>query len=224
MNSHGFLHDCTICLRKLASMSQEISQTQLFSVIRTVNQSLKVSLLNEDFRSANYSTSSIEDILVQKICDELNGEWTSDMAFHKLRSAISKATGKDAGTINLESDLQTLFPSSQRKDLIKKVGEELGFPVDVLKPNGFIYGFFIVLFFACIPVGIGMDWFLAGIVMLCSAVIIYILGKTGNQFRMKTVGHLADHLAWKNYLRQKRNASPVDEAFVRNEVKKALSA
>lgn len=205
-------------------MSQELSQTQLHNVIQKLNTNLKVSLLNEDFKSTSYSTSSIEDILVQKICDELNGEWTSDMAFHKLRNAISKAVGKSIDSIQQESELIVLFPSSQRKELMKKVGEELGFPLDVLKPNGYIYGFFIFLLFACIPVAIGMDWFIAGIVMICCAVIIYILGKTGNQFRLKTVGHLADHLAWKNYLRQKRNASPVDEAFVRSEVKKVLYA
>lgn len=203
-------------------MSQELTQTQLHDIIQKLNTSLKVSLLKEDFKSASYSTSSIEDILVQKICDEKNGEWTSDMAFHKLRNAISVATGKSADSIHQESELTVLFPTEQRKALMKKVGEELGFPVDVLKPNGYVYGFFVFLLFACIPVAIGMDWFLAGIVMICCTVIIYILGKTGNQFRLKTVGHLADHLAWKNYLRQKRNASPVDEALIRSEVKKVL--
>lgn len=203
-------------------MSQEISQSQLHGVLDKLNQSLNVSLLHEDFKSNSYSQSSIEDILVQKISDELNGEWTSDMAFHKLKSAISSATGTTAEYITQDSDLNQLFPSSQRKELVKKTGEQLGFEMDVLKPNGYVYGFFIFLFFACIPVGIGMDWFLAGIVMICCAIIIFILGKTGNQFRMKTVGHLADHLAWKNYLRQKRNASPVDQNMIRNEVKKLL--
>jgi hypothetical protein len=201
-------------------MSQELSHEQLQGIIGKLNTNLKVSLLEEDFKARSYSLSSLEDLLAQKITDELNGEWTSDMAFHKIRKAISKIT--QAKDITLDSDLNALFPSSSRKQQVKLLGEELGFPIDILKPNGFIYGFFIFIFFACIPVGIGMDWFLAGIVMLCCALVIYILGKTGNQFKVKTVGHLADHLAWKNYLRQKRNASPVDEAFVRSEVKKAL--
>lgn len=199
-------------------MSETLTQLQLKEIIANLNREFGVHLLSEDFRSTNYSLSSLRDILVQKISDELNGEWTTDMAFHKIKTAISHIVGKDEAYITQETELDQLFPSSNRRKQVNDLSEKLGFKLDILKPNGIIYGFFIFLFFACIPIGIGMDWFLSGIGMIVCAIIIFILGKTGNTFRMKTVGHLADHLAWKNYLKQKRKVDPVDVEAIRKKV------
>ncbi len=205
-------------------MSANFTHDQIKSVLDKLNFEYSIHLNVEDFRSDSYSASSMTDILTQKIADELNGEWTTDMAFHKLRSAIVGVLKINEAQITQESDLNALFPTNTRKSKIKEVGEKLGFPIDVLKPNSVLYGLFIFLFFACIPFGIGMDWFFSGIAMIIFAIIIYILGKTGNSFKMKTVGHLADHLAWKNYLQQKRKSNPVDVDAIRKKVSEELGA
>ncbi len=203
-------------------MSANFTHDQIKSVLDKLNFEYSVHLNVEDFRSASYSASSMTDILTQKIADELNGEWTADMAYHKLRAAIVSVLNVREEQVTQESELNELLPSNTRKSNIKAIGEKLGFPLDVLKPNSILYGLFIFLFFACIPFGIGMDWFLSGICMVVFAVIIYILGKTGNSFKMKTVGHLADHLAWKNYLQQKRKTNPVDVDAIRKKVSEEL--
>ncbi len=208
---------------KQISMSESLSHSQLKEKISLLNQSFGVNIDAEDFKAENYSSSSVVDLLVQKITEELSGEWTSDMAFHKLRSAISEITTTLPTSITLESELNTLLPKSGRKQKMKQLEEKLGFKIDILKPNAALYGIFILLFFACIPVGIGMDWFLSGICMIVFGVIIYVLGKTGNNFRMKTVGQLADFLAWKNYLVQKQGLQQINTAEVQSKVDALIS-
>jgi len=201
-------------------MANTLSHEQLAGVITKVNSSLNVNLDVEDFKAANYSESSLQDILVSKVADELRGEWTTDMAFHKLRTAISKIRGTSPASITQDTELAQIFPKPGRKAQMKKLDEAMGFPLDILKPNSAVYGILIFLFFACIPFGIGMDWFFSGIAMLVIALLLFILGKTGSDFKMKTVGHLADHLAWKNYLKQKKGAS----AFSDDEIKRKVDA
>jgi len=204
-------------------MSDSISQDQLQQVIANVNRELKVNINPEDFKSTSYSASSLKDILIQKTADELNGEWTTDMAFHKLKAAISQVAGVAPSTITDETELDKLFPSNTRKAQVAKLNDAMGFKMDILKPNGMLYGILLVLFFSGIPVSLGLSWFIGGITMLVSGLLIYILGKTGNTFKVKTVGHLADHLAWKNYLKQKRDHVPVSEEEIRTKVERLLN-
>jgi hypothetical protein len=203
-------------------MSDSLSQSQMKEVLLKVKQTLQVELDPEDFKSNSYSRSSLYDMLVQKISDTQTGEWTTDMAFHKIRQAISSIMNIDPQSIQQETSMDETFPAATRKANIKALEEKLGFPLDILKPNSAIYGVFIFLFFACIPFGIGMDWFLSGICMIVFGIIIYVLGKTGNSFRMKTVGHLADHVAWKNYLKQKQSSAIPDVKELEKKVKAIL--
>lgn len=199
-------------------MSENLTHAQLTGIITKINSSFGVQLNAEDFRSDAYSISSLQDMLVQKISDELNDEWTTDKAFHKLRVAISSLLSIDPNSLTLETELSALFPKDNRKKQMTALGDKLGFVLEVLKPNSVIYGIFIFLFFACIPFGIGMDWFLSGICLVIFGVIIFILGKAGNTFKMKTVGDLADHIAWKNYLKQKGHTQLAVEKDIKAKV------
>lgn len=197
-------------------MKETIQQEEIGSLINKLNSELNVHLSAEDFKSAGYSKSSLTDILAQKIQDEKNGDWTADVAFHKLRAAIVKVRGVNAQEVQLETDLKVLFPSAGRKKTLDAVGKELGFELKILKPNTGLYGFFIFAFFAGIPL-FSIGWFPALITMAVSAITIVILTKTASQFRMKTVGLLADHLAWKNYLKENnKNTVPDKSEIVRS--------
>ncbi|MFM9984696.1 MAG: hypothetical protein ACKVOK_05645 [Flavobacteriales bacterium] len=194
-------------------MSQTIQQNEIGTLINRVNTEFNVHLNLEDFKSAGYSRSSLTDILAQKIQDEKNGDWTSDVAFHKLRNAVVKVKGIKPTDVTLETDLNQLFPSSGRKKDIEAIGKELGFELQILKPNAGLYGFFIFAFFAGIPL-FSIGWFPAAITMVVSAIVIFILTKSANQFKMKTIGLLADHLAWKNYLKANHESPGVDKSEI----------
>lgn len=204
-------------------MADTFTKEQVDALIAQINQQLKVHVNPDDFKSASYSASSLKDLVVQKIVDELNGEWTSDMVFHKLKNAIAKVKNVVPSTLTNETLLEEIFPKENRKELVAKVNAEMGIDLDILKPNGVLYGILLVIFFACIPFSIAFDWFIGGITMAVSAILIYILSKTGNSFRIKTLGHLADELAWKNYLKQKKGFEPVTENDIRKKVDAILS-
>lgn len=187
-------------------MSQNIDKAAIPAILEKVNRQFNSHLTAEDFKSAGYSVSSLSDIISQKIQDEVSGDWTADVAFHKVREAISSVKGVDASSITMDSDLEKMLPAATRKSDIQKMNEHLGIEMKILKPNGFLYGFFILTFFIGLPM-ISIGWFPALITMVVSGIFIFILGKTANQLKMKTVGHLADHLAWRNY---KKNANALD--------------
>lgn len=202
-------------------MSENIQQSEIGSLISKVNDEFNVHLRLEDFKSAGYSRSSLRDILTQKIQDEKNGDWTADVAFHKLRDAVIKVKGVRADQVTLDSELDQLFPASGRKKDLDAIGKELGFELKILKPNSGLYGFFIFAFFAGIPL-FSIGWFPAAITMIVSAIMIFVLSKTANQFKMKTIGLLADHLAWKNYLKDNHENPGADKSEIMRKVETLL--
>jgi hypothetical protein len=199
-------------------MSENISRIQVIEAISKLNTHFGIHLPAEEFKSTEYSRSSIQDILIQKVIDEVTGEWTADIAFRKIRAAVAKVNDVSVESISLDTPLEELFPASGRKDKIQAVSEVLGLPLEVLKPNSKVYGTLIFLFFACIPFAIGMDWFVSGIAMFVILILIYILGKTGNHFKMKTIGQMADVIAWKNYLQQQKGTSSFSEDDIKKKV------
>lgn len=203
-------------------MSDSISKIQVAEAIAKLNSHFNIQLPMEEFRSQEYSRSSIRDILIQKVMDEVSGEWTADIAFRKIRSSAARVMNQQPESITADTLLDELIPSNGRKEKIKAISDDIGVPLDVLKPNSKIYGFLIFLFFACIPIAIGMDWFLSGIAMVVILILIYILSKTGNHFKMKTVGQMADVIAWKNYLQQQKGFTQVNENDIRKKVEEVI--
>jgi hypothetical protein len=94
--------------------------------------------------------------------------------------------------------------------------------LDVLKPNSIIYGLLTFLFFAFIPLGIGMDWFFSGIGMAVCAGGIFLLNKTARNFKMDTLGQMAESLAWKLYLQQQKKGTENSKHVVTDRVNRIL--
>jgi len=192
------------------AMSQEYSKLQIESIIAELNKKFNIALNVDDLKNSSYSGSSLRDILVQRIGDELSGEWTTEKAFGILRDALVKL-GLGSKEVHMNTNLDQLIPSRRRRSRVKEWSAEAGLELDVLKPNGILYGTLVFLFFTCIPLGIGMDWFISGVGMTICLALLFILGKTGKNFKTTTLGQMAESIAWKNYLRhqkEKPNHSP----------------
>ncbi len=202
-------------------MTESIQQTSISGIISQVNNAFDVHLNAEDFKSASYSSGSLCDILVQKIQDEKSGDWTADVAFHKLRKAIVSVNGINASDITIDTDLNSIFRTTTRKAKLKELEVAMGVPLEILKPNGALYGTFIFLFFVGIPL-LSLGWFPAVLTMVVSGIVIYVLTKTANHFKMKTVGLLADHLAWKNYLVDKQRGADFNREEARMKIETML--
>ncbi|MFN0030890.1 MAG: hypothetical protein ACKVOR_01880 [Flavobacteriales bacterium] len=198
-------------------MNEQIENDQLHGMLQQVNNALDVNLSAEDFKSASYSVGSLVDIVVQKIQDEKSGDWTADVAYHKLRKALMQVCGSDANGLTHDTQLHELMPPANRRAKVKELEQALGVPVNILRPNNALYGTFIFLFFAGIPV-FSLGWFPAVLTMVISGIVIFILSKTANNFKMKTVGLLADHLAWKNYLKDKQRGADFNREDTKSKV------
>lgn len=203
-------------------MSDSLNKSRLAEIITNVNREFGVNLHTELFNASEYSKSSIRDILVQRIAEEKNDEWTIDKSLAILQKHLSDAAGINAKDIHSDAELSALLPKSKRRAIVKAMQEKSGLKMDILKPNGIVYGILIFLFFACIPFGIGMDWFFSGIVMVVVAILIFIMGKTANELKFKTVGQWAEKLTWDNYLKNKKDRLTLNDAEIGNRLDKIL--
>jgi hypothetical protein len=192
-----------------------LSPEKIEVILHKVNQQFGTRFSGKDFSSAT-NQSMLQANLVEKLSSNQGQEWTAEQAHSQIKSALAMVSGKSESSITDEILLNDLLPASGRKESVKKMEEKLGFTFDILKPNSRVYGFFILLFFLCIP-GMFYDWFISSIVMIVCGVLIYFLGKSGNEFKVKTVGDLSDHLFWNKYLKNasKMQLQSTDEIITR---------
>ena len=204
-------------------MSNLYTTQQIEKILRELNGRFNCAIALEEFRDKSYSTSSLTDLLVQRISDELIGEWTTERAFSSLKRGMVQA-GISSEKIAMDAPLDELFPRAQRREHLKQLSTATGMPIDVLKPNGFLNGLLVFLFFVCIPLGIGVDWFLSGLCMLLCAAGIFVLRKQAKTFKMETLGQMAEDIAWRLYLQQQKSSTSISQKTIELEVSKALAA
>lgn len=204
-------------------MSNLYTPQQIEKILGELNGRFNCDIALEEFQNKSFSTSSLTDLLVQRISDELTGEWTTEKAFSLLKKELVH-TGVSSDIIIMDARLNDVFPQSQRRERIKQLSSATGMPIDVLKPNGFLNGLLVFLFFVCIPLGIGVDWFLSGLGMLLCAAGIFVLGKQAKNFKMETLGQMAEDIAWRLYLQQQKSSTNVSQKTIELEVGKALAS
>jgi hypothetical protein len=203
------------------TMSELITPNQIEGILQKLNRRYNCAMTMDDFKGKSFSNSSLSDLLIQRISDEVSGEWTTEKAFAQLKAGLVKM-GFKADGIHMESSLEELFPEKGRRANISSWSGAAGMELDVLKPNGILNGALIFLFFTCIPIGIGMDWFVSIIGMAVCAAGIYILSKTASNFKMQTVGQLAEAVAWKLYLQQQKSGNSISQESIAAEVEAAI--
>jgi hypothetical protein len=202
-------------------MSELYTPHQIEKVILELNKQFACFVHIAEFNDKSYSKSSLTDLLIQRYMDELSGEWTTEKAYDQLKKALLKLGFKDS-EIQMESKLNDLIPVQGRREMMKDWAIESGLELDVLKPNSIIYGLLTFLFFAFIPLGIGMDWFFSGIGMAVCAGGIFLLNKTARNFKMDTLGQMAESLAWKLYLQQQKKGTENSKHVVTDRVNRIL--
>jgi hypothetical protein len=202
-------------------MAELYNPLQIEKAIALLNGKFNCAVHASEFNDKSYSKSSLSDLLVQRYSDELSGEWTTEKAFAGLKSGLLKLGISEASITN-EALLETLIPLENRRERVKEWSLASGMELDVLKPNGIVNGALIFLFFAFIPLGIGMDWFISGIGMLLCAGGIFLLGKTARKFKMETIGQMAESIAWKLYLQQQKTNGSHSTMSIQTEVNQIL--
>lgn len=204
-------------------MAKIYTTQQIGPILDALNRRFNCSLELQEFRHSEYSTSSLSDFLVQRITDELTGEWTTERVYATLKRGLMQVGVPDS-SISMDASLESLIPRVNRRAQMREWSKASGIELDVLKPNTVLYGTLVLLFFVCIPLGFGMDWFFSGIGMLVCAVGIFLLNKTASNFRMQTLGQMAEAVAWRLYLQQQKNGRVVDTESISVEVQRVLES
>lgn len=158
------------------------------------------------------------DHIANKIQLDNSNDCTSQQAFYKLRDTISTILQIDKKTISTNYSLADLLPRQSRRSQTKKLEEQLGFKINILRPPHWMTGILLILFL-CSLVGLYINWKfgLSGIVFSIAG--LWFANKVGNELDLQTVGQVAEKMTKENYLKSRRNP----KTFNKKEIEKVLT-
>ena len=158
------------------------------------------------------------DHIANKIQLDNSDDCTSQQAFYKLRDAISLTLQIDNKTIFTNFSLADVLPRESRRSRTRKLEEQLGFKLNILRPPHWVIGTLIIILFASL-VGLFFNWQIGLLGLTFSIAGLSLASKIGNELDLQTVGQVAEKMARENYLKSRRNP----KTFNKNEIEKVLS-
>lgn len=148
------------------------------------------------------------ELLVSTFKQERKEGCTSQQAFYKLRTVLQKYTNES--DIKPSTRLEELFPKQDRIENIKRVEEELGIKLSILKPKDSVTAMFVVTF-----LGLFALLFFATLYAMVGGVIWSFAYKVtkdyGKEFKVDTVGELVKRMIEKNYFKSRRDPNTMNE-------------
>ncbi|GAB4018112.1 hypothetical protein GCM10028808_51640 [Spirosoma migulaei] len=158
------------------------------------------------------------DHIANKIQLDNSDDCTSQQAFYKLRDAISSTLQIDNKTISTNLSLADILPRASRRSRTRKLEEQLGFKLNILRPPHWVTGTFVIILLASL-VGIFFEWQIGLLGLVFSIAGLWFANKIGNELDLQTVGQVAEKMTRENYLKLRRNS----KTFNKNEIEKVLT-
>jgi acyl carrier protein len=158
------------------------------------------------------------DHIKSKIQLEKSKDCTTQQAFYKLRSAIATISNVDKDELTTDTLLKNLLPRKTRRKKTKKIEDELGFKLALIRPTHFVTGFLALLLLASF-IGLFIRWQIGLTGLALSMAGLWLAEKTGNELDLRTIGQLAEKMTRENYLKSRRNPKTFNE----NEIEKVLT-
>jgi hypothetical protein len=158
------------------------------------------------------------DHITNKIQLSHTEECTTQQAFYKLREALAAALQIDKQTILADTALAGLLPRKNRRSIIKKTEQHLGFKLNLLRPAHWLSGTLAVLFLASL-VALFFNWQIGLFGLAGTAAALWLAHKTGKEIDLQTVGELAEIVIRENYMKVRRNQTTVNKT----EIEKVLT-
>ena len=158
------------------------------------------------------------DCIANKIQLEKSEDCTYQMAFYKLRDAISKTFSIDKKTITSNFPIVEFLPKKNRRKNIHKLEKTLELKLNLLYIDEMLKNtLWILLSISIIET---FFFFIFGIFgFILSAYGIWTVFQIRKELDLKTVGELAKKMARENYLKSRRNPT----TFNKNEIEKILT-
>ncbi len=154
------------------------------------------------------------DFIINKIPHTHVDTCTTQQAFYKLKSAISRPT---ALNISPSTPLLLVFPKKGRRENVTRVEQFLGFKIQLLKPHPMISNSLWISLLVC-TIAIFQNLQTFGLPFLVTIVGLFIAYRFGTVLTYDTVGDLVHAIVRDNYLKVRRKPDTMN----RNELENIL--
>ena len=158
------------------------------------------------------------DHIANKIQLDISDDCTSQQAFYKLRDVISSTLQIDKKMITTNFSLADILPRQSRRSWTRKLEEQLGFKLNILRPPHWVTTTLVILLLASL-VELFFNWQIGLSGLLLSIAGFKFANKIGNELDLQTVGQVAEKMTRENYLKSRRNP----KTFNKNEIEKILT-
>ncbi len=196
---------------------KNVDSLDIDDVLRKVEKSFQIHFGKEELKDVK-TFGELCDIIVDKIELENVEDCTTQQAFYKLRNAICETQRINHDSINIDTDLKTIFPRYLRRKKIKEVENYLGFSFKILRPKHWVTFSFVLIFLTSL-IGLYFNWQLGLIGIMFMIVGNKVANKVAKEINLKTVGELTEKISRENYLNSRRNAATVNRKEVVDKIR-----
>jgi len=158
------------------------------------------------------------DKVTHKIQLEDVNNCTGQQAFYKLRLIISSTLQIDPKSIATDFLLIDILPRKNRRYILKKLEDHLGFKLNILRPPHWVSFSLLIIFIASL-IGLFFNWQIGLSGLIFSLFGISLANRFGKELDLKTVGQLAEKMTRENYLQSRRNP----DTYNKNEIESVLT-
>jgi hypothetical protein len=160
----------------------------------------------------------LTDHIISKIKLESKDDCTDQQAFYKLRTVIETIKA-DNKRIEPKTQLKDLFPRQKRRKEIKEIEKRLGVNLKALRPRHIITNSLLISLLFSI-VGLFIEWEFGLTGLLFSLGGLWISERMGIEFKVNTLGELADRMTQLNYVKSRRQSRTMNLKEVHNKIEK----
>lgn len=158
------------------------------------------------------------DHIAEKIQFDSVDDCTSQQAFYKLRKSVSEILKISKNDITPQTYLTNLFPSYNRRLLIKKIENKMGYGLNILRPPYWITNVLTIIAvasFGCLFI----NWKLGFVGLILSIFSLFLAYRMSSILEEKTIGGVVRRIVRENYLKSRRN----NKTFNKKEIENILS-
>lgn len=182
---------------------KNIDAFDLSDFLKKVERAYNIEFEEYEFNPIN-TVGELCTHIISKIELEDKNDCTSQQAFYKLRESVSEVLQIGKGSINPQTHLTDLLPKQNRRLLVQKTEEHLGFKLNILRPPYWLSVVLVVVFITSF-IWLFFNWQTGVVGVLSSIVGFWFAGKMGYVFELRTIGEVARRMTMTEYFKSRRN-------------------
>lgn len=184
-------------------------------VLPMFEETFKIKLENDETEKLN-DFNEFSELIISKMNLENDNLCTSQRAFYQFRNAVKTEKIINRNQIKPETDLKTIFPKRNRRKILKRIENQLGYKIEVIAPSQITIN---ILFFSLVIsfIGLFINWKIAIFGILISVLGFY-LSKFTNRLDKRTVREIIEKNTAQNYFKIRKS----ENTFNKNEFKDVI--